>query len=668
MSSSSSHRSRGTRPPIYGPPASSTPYHGTEAGPTRSPCDQCHSDTIVQYERTKARPRVPDIIPIRGSAAQLNNGPCAVIFDSKLPGPGGVLVSDILAFRDVLPYPGAPALRHAPGYLDCVVLSVLATPGFGSRTSSSDSMDQKLHMPEILDMIFDHIDQDFTIRRLKTWAYLARTCRTFQNPALNALWGDQTSLVPALSCFPDDLWERATDSKTFLGVRRPLTAADWERPMFYWNRIRSLGIGSLDTRKISPDVCELLRLSCPTEHLFPNLQHLGCLDDQPANFPVSAMFFSPRLTSIRLAAGASRTQLSVLPALGVKHPGLTDVDLRGRGRSHCDKPLLQSILAFISNLSRLESFGINNVDPAILEHVARLPALTSLVIDVFMSLEAFSQLDGSDPRFPLLEELHLWGTTPDVGTAMVEAIEHHGLMALSLVFEAEYPTSGTTARLYNAVAANGSYATLDWLRVEDEWIYKRKHTVVPAEEAFDSYIVRAGTLRTLFPFTNVTTVILKPFYGFDVDDDVVSELARAWCRLEELRLACSYDLHIPGFQPRMTLGAVRAIATHCKNLHTLELYLDGRKLPSPADACIQTTLTRLEVQCSPISAPTAVAAFLSGIFPQLTDVNSYCVQRDPPPRSVGRWEKVARLLGSTVPGRGEESTEDEWSDSDDEDV
>ncbi|KAJ7609213.1 hypothetical protein DFH06DRAFT_189305, partial [Mycena polygramma] len=120
-------------------------------------------------------------------------------------------------------------------------------------------MDQKLHMPEVLEMVFERMVEDFTLRRpLKTWAALARTCRTFQIPALNALWSVQTSLVPALSCFPDDLWQRVTDSKTFVGFRRPLTLADWDRPMFYWKRITSLQIDAFKTAKISPDVCELL--------------------------------------------------------------------------------------------------------------------------------------------------------------------------------------------------------------------------------------------------------------------------------------------------------------------------------------------------------------------------------------------------------------------------
>ncbi|KAJ6533966.1 hypothetical protein DFH09DRAFT_932442, partial [Mycena vulgaris] len=36
---------------------------------------------------------------------------------------------------------------------------------------------------------------------------LARTCRAFQDPALDILWRNQESLVPLLSCIPFDAWD-----------------------------------------------------------------------------------------------------------------------------------------------------------------------------------------------------------------------------------------------------------------------------------------------------------------------------------------------------------------------------------------------------------------------------------------------------------------------------
>ncbi|KAJ7608852.1 hypothetical protein DFH06DRAFT_190486 [Mycena polygramma] len=537
-------------------------------------------------------------------------------------------------------------------------------------------MDQKVHMEEILDLIFDCLDEHpglhrglsiFGLEPGKTWAALARTCRTFKNPALNALWRAQRSLVPALSCFPDDLWNRTTDSKSFLGFRRPLTLADWERPTLYWARIRSFQIDSFDTTQISRDVCEMFRLCCPSQNLFPNLQAIEWLDPNPASFPVIAMLLSPRLRSVQLDPTRFATHSSLLSTLSVNHPDLAAVDLQGKYRIYCDPGIIRSIAAFLSNLNRLESLRISNVDAAILQHVSGLPSLKTLDINELMSLESVPRGNGVDPPFPCLEELSLWATTPDVGVAMVGAVAHRRLNTLNLIFEAEYPTSQTTARLHAAIAANSSYDTLICLRVEDNWSETRSRVDVPDELGFDHFVVGRESLQILFAFTNLRTVILKPCYGFhlDVNDRVVSEMARAWCRVEELRLARSHDLHTFGFGAAITLQGIRAIATHCKNLHTLEINFNATRIPLPSDACVQTSLATLEVHCSRIVSPTAVALFLSEIFPNLNNVHSFCLL-DRPRSAVGRWETVQRLVtGSTFRGRSEGFTDEEFTDTDD---
>ncbi|KAF7376817.1 hypothetical protein MSAN_00099100 [Mycena sanguinolenta] len=148
-------------------------------------------------------------------------------------------------------------------------------------------MDRKLHMPEILDLIFAHLEPRHPLSSTmsKTLAALARTCTTFQDPALNALWAHQTSLVPALRYFPEDLWDRSGDSRklTFVDFRRPLVPADWERALFYWKRIKSFRIESLDGDRISPDIINMLRICCPAAHLFPNLRKVAWLDENPAD-------------------------------------------------------------------------------------------------------------------------------------------------------------------------------------------------------------------------------------------------------------------------------------------------------------------------------------------------------------------------------------------------
>ncbi|KAJ7608850.1 hypothetical protein DFH06DRAFT_190472 [Mycena polygramma] len=539
-------------------------------------------------------------------------------------------------------------------------------------------MDQKLYMEEILDMIFDRIDEYPKLRGLiifglepeKTWAALARTCRTFRNPALNALWGIQRSLVPALSCFPDDLWNRTTDSKSFLGFRRPLTLADWERPTLYWARIRSFQIDSFDTTQISRDVCEMFRLCCPSQNLFPNLQAIEWLDPNPASFPVIAMLLSPRVRSVQLDPTRFATHSSLLSTLSVNHPDLAAVDLQGKYRIYCDPGIIRSIAAFLSNLNRLESLRISNVDAAILERVSNLPSLKMLDIAEVMSLESVTLGNGLHPLplFPCLEELNLWATTPDVGAAVVGAVTHRGLNTLNLIVEDEYPTSQTTARLYAAIDGNRSHATLNCLRVEDEWVENGSQADPPDEDDFKLYLVDPGTLQILFPFTNLTTIILKPCYGFALNDSVVSEMARTWCRVEELRLARSHDLHSFEFNEAVTLQGIRAIATHCKNLHTLEINFDATRIPPPCDSCPQTRLATFYVHCARITTPTAVASFLSSIFPKLEAVRSSCLLEQPT-STTGRWKKVERLItGSTFRSGSESSTDEEYMETDEDDT
>lgn len=42
-----------------------------------------------------------------------------------------------------------------------------------------------------------------------TLAALARTCHALEEPALDALWKTQSSLIPLILCMPEDLWSDA---------------------------------------------------------------------------------------------------------------------------------------------------------------------------------------------------------------------------------------------------------------------------------------------------------------------------------------------------------------------------------------------------------------------------------------------------------------------------
>jgi len=59
---------------------------------------------------------------------------------------------------------------------------------------------------EILTEIFAAIyEKNSWTSPLPTFAALARTCRRFKEPALNALWKDMDDFMPLILCLPEDV-------------------------------------------------------------------------------------------------------------------------------------------------------------------------------------------------------------------------------------------------------------------------------------------------------------------------------------------------------------------------------------------------------------------------------------------------------------------------------
>ncbi|KAJ6537756.1 hypothetical protein B0H19DRAFT_1078885 [Mycena capillaripes] len=508
-------------------------------------------------------------------------------------------------------------------------------------------MDQTLHMPEIQDKIFAHLDPgDFigpTRPALKSLAALARTCKSFQRPALDALWRLQTDLLPAFQCFPDDVWDVGPShlgKKTFLKFRRPLQPADWERPLIYWRLIKSFRIFGFDKARISPDVCETLRSCCPTPSLFPNLREVGWFERDPSLLPLFSMFLSPQIKSIGLVPMDSPEHISLLPTLGVKYPNLTHVDLGGQPYTAFSARILESVSTFVLNLHHLESLGLSQANGAIFDHLAQLPFLKSLVVDSVVPFKTSFLRNSSDPRFPSLRALNLWATTPEIAAVIVGAMEHPALTSLNLVFNAAFPNAQTTTKLYTVIARNRDHSALRYLRVEDDGAHS--FAKAPSDAQFGAYVVHTETLTILFAFTNLTTIILKPFHGFDLDDEMMSRMARTWYRVEELRLTGHH--RVREAPARVTLMGIYSLARHCVNLRVLEIFFDASNIPMLDEIRPQTSLTILGTNESPISSPAAVAIFLSSIFPGLQDIDvaGFGPSVNSPTRRL--WDKVDRFL------------------------
>ncbi|KAJ7725287.1 hypothetical protein DFH07DRAFT_253208 [Mycena maculata] len=75
----------------------------------------------------------------------------------------------------------------------------------------------------------------------------------------------------------------------------------------------------------------------------------------------------------------------------------------------------------------------------------------------------------------------------------------------------------------------------------------------------------------------------------------------------------------------MTLHGLRGLAKHCKALEDLTVTFDASTVPPlnhPETRISQTSLFRLHVGAGAITDPTAVARFISDLFPNLAEIST----------------------------------------------
>lgn len=147
-------------------------------------------------------------------------------------------------------------------------------------------------------------------------------------------------------------------------------------------------------------------------------------------------------------------------------------------------------------------------------------------------------------------------------------------------------------------------------------------------------------LRPLFGFHNLTDVGL--YMRSQLGDGGIAEMARALPRLKKLYLAAS--------TPSYTLLGLVPLVQHCLDLDTLQIELDGCRVPvslehRPGNGYCNPrirTLTFGESQVDAEQCP-KVAAFLSDLFPYLRKIE---IAKDSPFRRsyTKGWEGVEGLL------------------------
>ncbi|KAF7335589.1 hypothetical protein MVEN_02213200 [Mycena venus] len=441
-------------------------------------------------------------------------------------------------------------------------------------------MHRCLQIPEIVDMVFSQLDPRISsdpwpaATPFRDLSVVARTCTTFQGPALDYLWSSAPLERFLIRCAPSDIWdvepnEYSWSEKYTIRLLRTIHVSDWDRARAYSPRVKHLWLrrNGWSLSKIFPT----LSVALP-EALFPNLQ---TLDWQPvivADFHHIQIFLRPTLTRIVFIPPSDSA--SILSTLAAKCPKLTDISVPWRTQTASEADL-----EFLRGFQVIRRVTFPSVDQDAFQHLSRLATLESLTLDELPTASPLSPVADSPP-FPVLRDLTLASEiTPT--TQFLRWCSGVPLNKFDMCLH-ECVTPDEMNDLFAAISA-GFFAFLS---------HKPQHR---------------QRMRG-----NGCVIDHLSLFGFDLDNDGFSDLALAW----------------PQFHtPRATLSCLHSFAQHCPHLRKLTIALDATVVPAPEPdprtRFHQRRLKALDVEHSPITNPFAVARFLSGVFPEVTRVMTH---------------------------------------------
>ncbi|KAJ7739590.1 hypothetical protein B0H16DRAFT_1729394 [Mycena metata] len=505
-------------------------------------------------------------------------------------------------------------------------------------------MDHCLKIVEIVDMICSHLDPPphswslSSQRKFRDLAAMARTCKAFQHPALDYLWRETTLEKLVLRCMPSDLWAVGTVldvSETVKIIRqlRPVRDSDWDCIRLYAPRVKTLYAGHGAGWPSSAEVLPILAVSLP-ESLFDNLRRLTWQHKEDY-FHHIRLFLHSTLTSIHFWL-CSDASASLFPALTRKCPNLTEIFTPVRAGYPHDSV---SLADFICGFKSPEYLSVPSLDHDVLQHLAGQPTLRSLSMTSFSTVltlpmnerRPFSGLRKLSLLYPkILAATQFFGVCIDVPLREAE------------VTFSEFLTPAEFHDLFAAASGGVSHSSLTDLYIETQW------DCYTSEDISATNLVRPLSVRLLLDFANLTTLFIRTPIGFDLDNNIILDMARAWRQIQTLQML---GTHLTSPAELSCMSRVL-----CAKLPTFATPLNR----------IRCNHQRLDVEHSPISAPISIARFLSRIFPKIRIVQTHWEYHDDEEeeeeeelgandlRVQARWNEVKTLLPEVLAIREEE--------------
>ncbi|KAJ7054928.1 hypothetical protein C8F01DRAFT_1322471 [Mycena amicta] len=474
-------------------------------------------------------------------------------------------------------------------------------------------MHRALCIDEVLQSILSHVDSPVdTGARERSLAYLARTCKTFEDPALDLLWASQDTLNCLLKCLPAEHWHEVPSNFThwrrdwpwpIFCLHETVAKNDWGRVLHYSRRVRSLSLGFKSSSECAfPDAQTLRTIASQFAdgELMPNLSSFAC-QEPPDDTELPAymsLFVTPKLTELSLTALTSMDLFLPLLSLAIPFEQLERLSLLLSVVSRDDGPVPP------------HESSIRQIYASIIPRLHQIRRLVLVNFNAYSELKHISQL----LRLEVL-------TIMDYSTVNLFLETLRNLML-----------TGCPTKVRDVVRT---------LRVPKCHL---EHYHLP------DYVVDGAALVPLFQFTNLTEVDLQTPIGFTISDATIWDMARSWPEITTLTLKAASQMQI---RPITTLDALRAFARHCRKLEFLTMPVDATVAPALDNFVLEhpSQLGQLEIHNSPITSARVsdIARFIFSLFPNIKAVQGpqedlpawwSRPREEPMEQTEPRWEEV----------------------------
>ncbi|KAG1728906.1 hypothetical protein EDB19DRAFT_1745184 [Suillus lakei] len=449
-----------------------------------------------------------------------------------------------------------------------------------------------MHQSLLIDEILSHIvqfvaaDGQRDLKRLENTsdlARLARTCRYFMECALDTLWRTQHSLSPLIMCLPKGTWE--IHSSNILYLTRPPTESEWARFDVYSRRVKSFSYPKQTKMiRLHEDALPFLFADRSPQSLFPSLSSLdySILSCSSSNFSLIRGFLSPKLTKLTFTLPRKMCPegicgvLEDLPRKATRLENLTissffPVTSFEFNVSTCGLPDLRRFV--VSSSIRISAQSMLNI--------ASLRYVQELALNLHSDFDADVLCGRADSTFPALQRLSL--TAYDLPQSRSSVITSF----LSVI--------GTSLRSISL-----------------------RHNMQTNTIADTPFVFYPSMFAPLLACRNLRTIQVYNLGTLNLDDEFIIAAAKAWSKLEDLRL-CS--LPWSSIIPSIGLNALTALSQHCPQLTRVQLSLDARDIPELPIGGLSRVgaqfLEVLNVRDSVIGHTELVAQFLRATIPNM---------------------------------------------------